>query len=250
MFDLHCHYLPGVDDGARTLDEGLQLAAAAVANGVRGAILTPHLHPGRYENTRSTLIPRFAVFRRELSRAGIDLDIRLGCELRLSGEMFELLERGQVPMLGAWRGRPVVLLEFPHDIVPIGALRAAVRLTAVGCQAMIAHPERNKTLMRDPIRLEPFVEAGCLAQLTAASVIGRFGGEAQRASHAMIERDWVTVVASDAHSLAHRPPLMREARDALSARYGEAYARRLTEEAPRIIFEGRATVARPTQCTR
>ena len=243
MFDLHCHYLPAVDDGAETLADGVALAAAAVADGIRGAVLTPHVHPGRYDNSRSFLQPRFDAFARAVASAGIPLALRLGCELRLSAESIELVARDEVPMLGHWEGAPVVLLEFPHDTVPVGAVQAVEHLVGRGMRPMIAHPERNKAMIRDPMRLRPFVEAGCLAQLTAASVCGLFGAPPQRAALAMLERSWVTVVASDAHSLQHRPPVMTRAREALAARYGADVAARLTTEAPGAIFGALAETA-------
>lgn len=236
MFDLHCHYLPGVDDGAETLAEGLQLAAAAVADGIEGAVLTPHVHPGRYENTHSTLRPHFEAFERALAEARIPLEIRLGCELRLTGESIELLELDEVPLLGRWNREPVVLLEFPHDTVPVGAQQAVEHLLTRGYVPMIAHPERNRALIRDPLKLRPFIEAGCLAQLTAASVCCHFGAALQRTAFAMLEQGWIAVVASDAHNLEHRPPVMTQAREALTARYGPEVAHRLTIEVPRTIF--------------
>ena len=238
MFDLHCHYLPGVDDGAETLDEGLALAAAAVADGIRGAVLTPHLHPGRYENTLSALRPHFDAFAAAVAEEGIPLELRLGCELRLSAESLDLIAADEVPALGHWHGEPVVLLELPHDTIPVGAERAAAHLRTLGWRPMIAHPERNKAMLRDPLRLQPFVEAGCLAQLTAASVCGFFGPPAQRAAFAMLERDWVTVVASDAHNLEHRPPVMTRARETLEARYGPQIAHALTVAHPGTLFRG------------
>lgn len=237
MFDLHCHYLPGVDDGAETLTEGLQLAAAAVANGIEGAVLTPHVHPGRYENTLSTLLARFEAFSCALVEARIPLRVRLGCELRLSAESIELFPLNEVPMLGFWDGEPVVLLEFPHNTVPVGAQEAVEYLRSRGCLPMIAHPERNKALIRDPAKLGMFIEAGCLAQVTAASVCGYFGAAPLRTACAMLEQGWITVVASDAHNLAHRPPVMAQAREALAARYGRDVADRMTVEIPRMIFD-------------
>lgn len=239
MIDLHCHYLPGVDDGAETLGEGLRLAAAAVANGIEGAVLTPHVHPGRYENTLSALRPHFEAFGRALSEAGIPLEIRLGCELRLSAESIQLLTLDEVPMLGFWGREPVVLLEFPHETVPVGAERAVEHLRARGYRPMIAHPERNKTLIRDPLRLRPFIELDCLAQLTAASVCGYFGAALQRTAFVMLEQGWITVVASDAHSLEYRPPVMAQAGEALAVRYGSDVAHRLTVETPGAIFRSR-----------
>lgn len=245
MFDLHCHFLPGVDDGAGTLHEGLQLAAAAVANGIQGAVLTPHLHPGRYDNTRSSLHPHFETFAGALADSGIALEVRLGCELRLSVESLELLDLDEVPMLGQWNRQPVVLLEFPHDTVPVGAQQAVEYLRKRGYLPMIAHPERNKTLIRDPMKLRPFIEAGCLAQLTAASVCGYFGEAPRRAAFAMLEQGWITVVASDAHNLEHRPPVMAQAHEALATSYGPDLAHELTVQSPAAIFHSKDSSPKP-----
>ncbi|MEZ5659011.1 MAG: CpsB/CapC family capsule biosynthesis tyrosine phosphatase [Burkholderiaceae bacterium] len=238
MYDLHCHYLPAVDDGAANLQEGLLLAAAAAADGIRGAVLTPHVHPGRYDNTASRLHPHFVAFSRAVAEAGIAIELRLGCEMRLSSESIELILQGEVPSLGHWEERAVVLLELPHDTVPVGAVQAAEYLVSMGWTPMIAHPERNKTLMRDPMRLGEFVQAGCLAQLTAASVCGMFGPGAQRAAFAMLEQGWITVVASDAHNLEHRPPVMTQARASLEQRYGADIAQALVNDNPEAIFRG------------
>ena len=237
MYDLHCHYLPGVDDGAADLPEGLRLARAAVTDGILGAVLTPHVHPGRFDNMRSDLQPRFDAFVQAVADAGIPIELRLGCELRLSAESIELIGQDEVPAVGQWGGRPVLLLEFPHDGLPVGALQAASHLIGQGWVPMIAHPERNKTLIRDPMRLKPFVQAGCLAQLTAASVCGLFGVPAQRAAYTMLEQGWITVVASDAHNLEHRPPVMSLARRALAERYGTDIAEALLHDRPAAIFK-------------
>ncbi|MEZ5651350.1 MAG: CpsB/CapC family capsule biosynthesis tyrosine phosphatase [Burkholderiaceae bacterium] len=238
MYDLHCHYLPAVDDGAADVQEGLRLATAAAADGIRGAVLTPHVHPGRYDNTLSGLMPHFDAFSRAVEQAGIPIELRLGCEMRLSPESIELILRDEVPSLGRWGERPVLLLELPHDTVPVGAVKAATYLVSLGWVPMIAHPERNKALMRDPMRLGEFAEVGCLAQLTAASVCGMFGPGAQRAAFAMLEQGWITVVASDAHNIEHRPPVMTHARIALEDRYGADVAHELVHASPEAIFRG------------
>ncbi len=235
MIDLHCHYLPGVDDGAPDLQVGLGLARAAVSDGIRLAVLTPHVHPPVFSNTRTGLKAHFAAFRRMVTDAGIPLRLRLGAEVRLSSEALALLDADGLPTLGRWRERDVLLLEMPDAQIPQDAMRTVERLLARGIAPMLAHPERNKAVMRDPDRLRPFVEAGCLVQLTAAAVCGGFGRPALRTATRLLEAGWVTAIATDAHNLAHRPPCLREARRVLRQRYGDAVARRLTEETPAEI---------------
>ena len=239
MVDLHCHYLPGVDDGAPDLQTGLALARAAVADGARVAVLTPHLFPGRWETPRGCLERRLRAFRRAALEAGIALEMHLGAEVRLLPESLRLFEAGEIPELGTVGGRRVILLELPDGGIPAGALKAVEFLMHRGALPMLAHPERNKDVMRSAQRLRAFVDAGCLLQLTAASVCGGFGAAAHRASLEILEAGWATVVASDAHHPRHRPPALREARRALAARYGEEAARLLTQSNPAAIVAGR-----------
>ncbi len=245
MVDLHCHYLPGVDDGAPDLDAALALARAAVDNGVAVAVLTPHVFAGRWDNTLDRLRPVFERFRHAIDEAGIALELHLGAELHLQPESLERFEAGEVPTLGTWRGERVVLLELPDGGIPAGTTRAVEFLRRRGAIPMLAHPERNRDVMRSPARLGPLVDAGCLVQLTAASVCGWFGPGAHRAAGAILDAGWATAVATDAHNLRHRPPVLAEARQALRMRHGDEIARLLTETHPASIVAGRCARADP-----
>ncbi|MDO5102934.1 MAG: hypothetical protein Q4D91_08580 [Lautropia sp.] len=238
MIDLHCHLLPEVDDGARSMEDALFLARAAVEQGIKAAVLTPHIHPGVFDNRHSSLRPVFERYRQALAEAGIPLAVYLGAEVHLHPDMFSLWERYELPIIGWWEGQPLVLLEFPDGSLPPGSEMACRMSEERGFRWIIAHPERNKAVMRDPERILPFVDAGCLLQLTAASVTGAFGSAAARTAHLLLSWGVVDVVASDAHNLAHRPPVMQEARAFLTQRYGPAVAYRLTEDMPlRLIRE-------------
>jgi protein-tyrosine phosphatase len=236
MIDLHCHYLPDVDDGAGTPDEALALIRAALADGIRCAVLTPHVHPGRYDNRLSGLRPRFDALRDIVHEQGLDIDLRLGGEVRLLPESLEWLAEGELPMVGSWEGQRLVLLELPHDHIPPGSLKAVDWLQARGVRTLIAHPERNGDVRRDVRRIAPFVEAGCLLQLTAASVCGLFGAPPAEAARRMLDAGWATVVASDAHNLVHRPPVMAQARTWLAQHYGEDAAEQLVAGNPSRIL--------------
>ena len=121
MIDLHCHLLPGIDDGAKTLAEALDMARAAVGNGINQAVMTPHLHPGRYENTRSSTMAPLLMFCAALRREQIALEISVAAEVRLSPEILPLLERDELPFLGVMDGYWILLLEFPHSHIPLGS---------------------------------------------------------------------------------------------------------------------------------
>ena len=158
------------------------MARIAVANGIKEAYVTPHLHPGRWENDLPKIAAAVEAYRAAVAEAGIPLEIGYAAEVRLDYEIVLLIEAGRVPFLGALDGQQVMLLEFPHSHVPVGADKFVAWLLAHNIRPMIAHPERNKDVMRDPGKIEPFVRAGCLLQLTADAVAGEFGEDcAQRA---------------------------------------------------------------------
>jgi protein-tyrosine phosphatase len=131
-----------------------------------------------------------------------------------------------------------MLLEFPHSHVPVGADKFVAWLLARNIRPMIAHPERNKDVMRDPARLDPFVQAGCLLQLTADSVSGGFGELCAQRAREFLERGWVSVLASDAHDTVDRPPRIAPGRDAAAKIVGDDAARRMTHDTPLLIVRG------------
>ncbi len=239
MIDLHCHLLPGVDDGARDLPTALELARASVQNGITHAVLTPHVFGGRWDNAVSNLTPVFEAFRQSLLDHEVPLEVFLGGEVHLLPDAFNLLDVNDLPFVGGWRGHRVMLLELPDSHIPVGAMKAVEMFLRRGVLPMIAHPERNKEVMRNHKRIEPFIKAGCLMQLTAASVCGLFGAPAHKTSLKLLDAGWASVVATDAHNLAHRPPMLAQARTSLDEMYGAEAGEVLTEANPRVILEGR-----------
>jgi protein-tyrosine phosphatase len=240
VIDLHCHYLPEVDDGAASLREALGLLRLAMKDGATKLVLTPHLFVGRWDNVASMLRPRFEAFCALAKAKDIEIEMFLGAEVRLQPDLVRLVDRGEISYIGGWDGFKVMLLELEDGRIPVGAINGVRYLKREGILPMLAHPERNKAVMADPEVLEPFVAEGCLLQLTAASIIGGFGKRAEAAAHRLLELGWVTAVASDAHNLLHRPPLMTPARDLLAEYYGKALARALTQDAPARLIAGRS----------
>lgn len=232
MIDLHSHLLPGIDDGASSIEEALSLARIAVNDGISHMVLTPHIHPGRYENTLQSIMPVFEVFKSALQANDIALAASFAGEVRLSAEMLAMFAANQLPFIGEWEGKRVILLELPHSHVPPGSDKLVQWLMARDVLPMIAHPERNKGIMSDISKLAPFIEQGCLLQLTAMSVSGEFGNEAKRLSDEMLSKGWVTVIASDAHNADRRPPVLSTAVKAASLVIGEVEAHRLVWDNP------------------
>lgn len=236
MIDLHCHFLPGIDDGPETLAQALDLARAAVLDGITHSVMTSHVHPERYPNQRSNLAAATAEFAGHLADAGIPLKVFVGAEARLCPELIDLVAINQVPFLGEVDGYRILLLEFPHQMIPVGSMSFIASLLRLKIRPMIAHPERNKTIMANVDKVREFTQAGCWLQITAGSLAGRFGPQAEQAAFALIDEGWNCVVATDAHDLNNRPPLLSEGVAALRLRYGEQVAHSMAYGKPAQIL--------------
>ena len=243
MIDLHCHLLPGIDDGPETLDQAIALAAHAVKSGITYAVVTPHVHIGRYENDLASIRRDLAAFQRELDSLKIPLRMGLGGEVRLGPEIIELVGENRIPFLGERDGYRIMLLEFPHGHIPVGSDKFVAWLLKNKIRPLIAHPERNREIMDDVNKLTPFVTMGCLLQLTAGSVAGHFGEHARQRAVDLLQRRWVTVLASDAHNMEHRPPELEPGRRAAELIIGEVESWKLVRETPLSILGKTAHVA-------
>jgi len=237
MYDLHCHLLPGIDDGPEDLATAIELAKVAVANGITHSVVTPHIHLGRYDNNKAIIEAKLIEFKQALAEQNIPLTLAYAAEIRLGAEILNWVMDDSIPYLGKWQGRKVLLLELPHSHIPPGADKLIDWLIKQNIQVMIAHPERNKDVMRDIDKLSPFVEAGCLFQVTAGSTAGFFGSKAERIAQYMLEQGLVTILASDAHNIKHRPPSLIEGLSAASDIIGEHAASKLVNDNPRLISE-------------
>lgn len=243
MIDLHCHLLPGIDDGPETLDEGVALALHAAQHGIVRAVVTPHVHVGRYRNERASIEADLERFRAELARRRIALTLHLGGEVRLNEDIIALVSEGRVPFIGARDGYRILLLEFPHSHIPAGADKFVAWLLKQNIRPLIAHPERNKDIHGDIDRIIPFLSMGCWLQLTAGAVAGNFGEPSRTRARQLLERGWVSILASDAHNLEHRPPELEPGRRAAALIVGEEESWKLVRDNPRAIIDGAAQVA-------
>ena len=232
MIDIHCHMLPGIDDGPPTVEAALALAKACVDDGITHAVLTPHVFPGRFENWRSSIAEEHARFADLLQASGMTLQLSWAGEVRLTPEVLDLLARDELPFLGTVGGFRTLLLEMPDGQVPLGALLFVRRLMAAKVRPVIVHPERNRGVMEKPERLREFVDEGCYVQVTAGSLVGQFGARAQAVAADLVTRGWVHAVASDAHNTTGRRPRMRDAAQWLAQHHGDQVARQLTVLGP------------------
>ncbi|MFV0277084.1 MAG: tyrosine-protein phosphatase [Parahaliea sp.] len=241
MIDLHCHILPGVDDGPDTLEQALELARIAVADGTTHVVATPHIHPGRWNNCRDSILGHVVAYQGELARHGISLQVGFSGEVRLSDNVIGLVAKGDIPFYGEVEGYRIMLLEFPHGHIIPGSEKLVAWLLKRGIRPLIAHPERNKQIMKEPASLLPFIELGCWLQVTAGAVTGGFGERAQAVAELLLQDDLVTVIASDGHNNRARPPKLRQCYQRVAASYGEARAQQLMVERPAAIAASQFT---------
>jgi protein-tyrosine phosphatase len=236
--DLHCHMLPGIDDGAKDLDQALAMARLALADGIRTALMTPHHLNGVYVNRSADVQAAVAAFRKALLAEGIGLKILPGSELHLVPELPGELASGQALTLGN-HGR-AALVELPVHTVPMGVEHILEQILDQGVVPIIAHPERNTQLRREPERLEEWVAMGCLAQITAQSCTGLFGPQVQAASQKLISRGLIHIAASDAHRDRRRVPELSAGEAQIADWTNPATAELLTQVFPARLAQGEA----------
>lgn len=213
------------------------MARLAVANGIERMVCTPHIQPGRFNNSVETIASAYQQFVDALAAENITLQVSFAAEVHFGLEVMQAVKAHRLPYLGQWEGKHVLLLEFPHSDLPVGAEQLTKWLLANNVVPMIAHPERNRGIIRAPSRLKAFLEQGCLLQLTASSLTGRFGRGAQQLAEEILTQGKATVLASDAHDLEHRPPALHEGVQIASRLIGETAAQALVTENPRQITE-------------
>lgn len=235
MIDVHCHLLHGVDDGPDTLEESLDLCRIAVADGITRAVVTPHIHPGRWDNTRKSVRQACMDLQRQLERLEIPLQLGFAAEVRLTEEIPEQIVRDEIPFYGDLEGYKIMLMEFPHGYLVPGSQKLAAWLIDHGVRPMIAHPERNRQVMKDPAQMQAYLDLGCWLQVTAGSVIGQFGKRSQSVAQYFMNRDEVSLLASDGHNARARPPVLSKVFDHVQQEFGSERANRLFIETPSSI---------------
>lgn len=218
MLDLHCHILPGIDDGAHKLEDSIDMANAAVANGITHILCTPHHNNGSYVNPKNEVIQHVAALQKELDARNIPLTLFEGQEVRLTGELLDDLANDRI--LFADISDQYLLVEFPSSDVPPFTEQLFFELFSRGITPIIVHPERNAVFIDEPNKLLPFLEMGVLTQMTAPSYVGAFGKKIQRTAKIMLEHNLVYTVASDAHNVERRTFYMKEAYELIAKEYG------------------------------
>ncbi|WP_243495566.1 tyrosine-protein phosphatase [Priestia aryabhattai] len=233
MIDLHCHILPGIDDGAPTVEVSIKMAQKAVSEGIHTIVATPHHQNGTYINEKSDILQRVEELNERLIQERIPLTILPGQETRIYGEMVQDYQNGKILTLNATN--KYVFVEFPSSQVPRFTERLLYDIQAEGLTPIIVHPERNSRLIEDPDILYNLVNKGAMTQVTASSLTGRFGKKIKKFSMDLIHANLTHVIASDAHNTSGRSFHMQEANDLISTEYGMDMLYLFQENAAAIV---------------
>ena len=235
MIDLHSHILPGIDDGAKTLEDAVELAKHSLACGVSHMVCTPHIHQGVFDNNVETITRSFDLLVNELRAQNVGLKIAFACEVRVTPDILSWVTQGSLPYIGEWEDKKALLLELPHSHIPPGIENLVRWLLKNGVQPIIPHHERNRDIIADPSRINMLKRLGCLFQVTAGAFIGRFNEQVQALAETLLQDDMITYVASDMHSLKRRPNDMMACKNAIERLTNSATANSLVFDVPSKI---------------
>ncbi|MDA8125837.1 MAG: capsular biosynthesis protein [Deltaproteobacteria bacterium] len=236
---MHCHILPGIDDGPKTVDDALAMCRIAVEDGIHTIVATPHCYKGRYANDASTILPAYELLQRRIREEGLDLNLQVAGDMHIDPDLPAFLKDN--PPLCA--GGRFVLVELPSESIPRFVGEFLFSLRVAGFTPILTHPERNRMIQRRPALVEEWIKGGTFMQVTAMSLTGEFGAEAQNAAFALLDRGDVHFVATDAHSATWRRPVLSKAAELLRGRVGEKKARCLVKENPHRILAGENPLA-------
>ncbi len=236
MIDLHTHILPGVDDGVKTMEDALEFARVAAADGVRTIVATPHYRDGFFINGRTQVLAGVEALNLRLKEAGIAISVLPGAEVHISADIVERVKSGDAPTL-ADNGR-TVLFELSMTQYPVDLENVVFRMRLAGLQILFAHPERIRYFQDDIRRYEAVIRLGTYGQLTTGSVTGVFGDDIAEFSEELARKRLIHVVASDAHNTRGRPPVLTKALSKIAAWTGDEHARRMVDDVPQSFLRG------------
>jgi protein-tyrosine phosphatase len=234
MIDLHTHILPGIDDGARSLEVSLEMARIAVADGTTVMACTPHIYPGLYMNDSAGIHRERDKLQQALDTYGIPLRLVVGADAHLVPELLDGLQTGRVPTL---HGSKYFLLEPSHNVLPPRFEDSVFDIMAAGYVPVITHPERLTWIEDHYDKFVTLARRGAWLQLTAGALVGKFGKRARYWSERLLGDGVIHMVASDAHTVKVRSPRMSDAVPLLEGIVGQEETHRLFHERPQAILD-------------
>jgi protein-tyrosine phosphatase len=233
LIDLHSHLLPGIDDGSKDLAMSLAMARVAAADGITTIACTPHILPGVYNNSGPAIRRAVARLAESIAKAGIPITLVTGADVHIAPDLEAQLRDGRVLTLNDSR---YLLLEPPHHVLPPRFEDLIFELQAAGYFPILTHPERLSWLEGHYDLIGRLVSSSVLMQITAGSVMGRFGRRPRYWAERMLDEGLCHLLATDAHNTEQRAPRMAEARDVVAQRLGDDEAINLILRRPQDIL--------------
>ena len=241
MLDIHCHILPGVDDGPPTMEQAVEMAIAAYRDGTRTIVAAPH---SRDVNERASVACAMALavqLNRELRDRSIQLDVLLGMENHLALDTPQQVDAGAALPI---EGTRCILIELPFEFYPYHTRDTLRSLRSRGLLPVVVHPERNLAIQRDPQILAALMQDGAASQITAGCLTGDTGPEAQCTAEELLRLGLVHAIASDGHAPSGpRAPLLSRGVAAAAAIVGDEAAQSLVDASPRALLQGKTSLA-------
>ncbi len=208
MIDIHCHMLPSIDDGATDIETALCMAQMAVDDGITKTVCTPHIYPGVFENTKQIIHNAVEDFKKELLEADIPLELAFAADTHMAPDLIEGIRSDRIPTIN---GSRYLLFEPPHNIAPPRFEEFVFSLMAQDIIPVITHPERLKWINTHYDVFINVARRGAWLQITGGAVTGKFGKKVRYWAERMLDERVVHVLATDAHNIRHRPPILSEA---------------------------------------
>lgn len=220
MIDIHCHIVPGIDDGAGDLQTSIKMLEIAEKSRLNKIIATPHYIRNRYENSFEAITGAIEALNNEAQKRDIQVEIFPGQEVMVDKYTLDLYKQGT---LGCLNNSKYMLIEFPMDVLPEDALNIIYELKLLGVKPIVAHPERYVYIQNKLTAINEFISEKCLFQLNANSITGVFGKKVEETALRLIENGACQFIASDAHSTGKRCPDILEAMRVVKHDYKEIY---------------------------
>ncbi|MEE8423956.1 MAG: CpsB/CapC family capsule biosynthesis tyrosine phosphatase [Thermodesulfobacteriota bacterium] len=234
MIDIHCHILPGIDDGPREWEESLAMCEMAAKDGIRTIVATPHINNGQYSNSKEKIIEKIEELRERINNR-FDLEILIGADTHVSFDLVDRLQSKEIPTIN---NKNYILLELPHELLPPNLENLIFNMKVMGITPIITHVERTLWIKRKFEELKKLIQKGALLQITAMSITGEFGRSAQQWSEKLLKENLVHIIASDGHSINGRPPILSRALNAASSIAGSDDAYAMVHDTPLRIIRG------------
>lgn len=233
MIDIHCHIVPNIDDGAKSLDDALEMAKIAYNEGIRKIINTSHYHPSFNYIKGKELLNRVKEFNNILKLNNIDIEIFIGNELYYSEDIIEIIEQKEFYSLNNSR---YLLIEFSPLNFPKNILDIIYEIKIRGYIPVLAHVERYKKVQENVNLIYECINEGALIQVNSSSIIGKNGNEIKKVSDILLDNNMVHFIATDAHSSTRRRPIIKETYNYIVKKYGEKKAQTLFIQNPSKVI--------------